>query len=104
MIQSGKFDSLVMNIKKIANYTSNFIIRRIIEFFGIIILILGTLLFISLISYSPEDPNFIFPNNTEIRNFLGYRGSFTSDLFFSIYWFNLIFNTHHINHHWYKYI
>ncbi len=82
MIQSGKFDSLVMNIKKIANYTSNFIIRRIIEFFGIIILILGTLLFISLISYSPEDPNFIFPNNTEIRNFLGYRGSFTSDLFF----------------------
>ena len=40
MIQSGKFDSLVMNIKKIANYTSNFIIRRIIEFFGIIILIL----------------------------------------------------------------
>ena len=37
-------------------------------------------MFVALISYSPEDPNFIFPDNTKINNFLGYHGSFTSDL------------------------
>ena len=30
--------------------------------------ILGILLFAALISYSPDDPNFIFPKNTEIKN------------------------------------
>jgi len=39
-------------------------------------------LLISLASFSPDDPNFIFPDNTIIKNFLGFRGSFTSDLFF----------------------
>ena len=36
----------------------------------------------SLISYSPNDPNFIFPENTEINNFIGFKGSYTSDLLF----------------------
>ena len=40
------------------------------------------MLLLSLISYSPEDPNFIFPDNTEIKNILGFQGSFISDLFF----------------------
>ena len=35
---------------------------------------------ISLISYSPNDPNFIFPDNTEITNFLD-LGYYISDLF-----------------------
>jgi S-DNA-T family DNA segregation ATPase FtsK/SpoIIIE len=35
-----------------------------------------------LFTYSPEDPNFIFPDNTEIKNFFGFEGSFISDLFF----------------------
>ena len=39
-------------------------------------------MFISLLSYSPEDPNFIFPENTEIKNLLGFRGSYISDIFF----------------------
>ena len=82
MIQSGKFDSLKMNIKKIANTALEFTINRLIEILGIFIILLGILLFISLISYSPEDPNFIFPENTEIKNILGFQGSFTSDLFF----------------------
>ncbi len=71
-----------MNIRKITNYTINFILKRLMELIGIIIIVLGILLFISLISYSPEDPNFIFPENSEIKNFLGFRGSLTSDLFF----------------------
>ena len=81
MIQSGKFDSFNMNIKKLTNSVAIFIINRLIEIFGLIISILGILLLISLISYSPSDPNFIFPENTEIKNFLGFRGSYISDLF-----------------------
>ena len=71
-----------MNIRNITKYTINFLLKRLMELIGIIIVILGILLLISLISYSPEDPNFIFPENLEIKNFLGFRGSFTSDLFF----------------------
>ena len=71
-----------MNIKKITLDTSLFVGRRLTEIFGIFTLITGFYLLISLISYSPEDPNFIFPENTEIKNLLGVRGSYISDLFF----------------------
>tara|TARA_Y100000590_G_scaffold446475_1_gene580250 strand:+ start:2300 stop:4390 length:2091 start_codon:yes stop_codon:yes gene_type:complete len=71
-----------MNIKKIANIALEFTINRLMEILGIIVLILGILLFATLISYSPEDPNFIFPENTEIKNLLGFQGSYISDLFF----------------------
>ncbi len=82
MIQSVKFDSLDMNIKKITQETSLFIVRRLTEISGILILVAGVFLFISLFTYSAEDPNFIFPENTEIKNLLGVRGSYISDLFF----------------------
>ncbi|HJN84233.1 MAG TPA: DNA translocase FtsK 4TM domain-containing protein [Candidatus Pelagibacter bacterium] len=71
-----------MEIKKILKNTSNFFIKRFIEVFGFFISILSILLLLSLLSYSPEDPNFIFPGNTEIKNILGFKGSFISDLFF----------------------
>ena len=82
MIQSDKFDSLNMNIKKIVNITLLFIAKRLTEIFGFLILSAGIFLFVSLVSYSPEDPNFIFPENTEIKNLLGFRGSYISDIFF----------------------
>ena len=82
MIQSGKFDSSNMDIKKLGNSILIFIIKRLIEIFGVLILIFGILLLISLISYSPSDPNFIFPENTKIKNILGFQGSYVSDLFF----------------------
>ena len=82
MIQSGIFDSSAMDIKNIANSIVNFVIKRLIEISGILVSILGLLLLLSLISYSPEDPNFIFPENTQIKNLLGFKGSYTSDLFF----------------------
>ena len=82
MIQSGKFDSSKMNIKKIANTTLQFTINRLIEILGLIILIVGLLLIVALASYYPSDPNFIFPENTEIKNLLGFQGSYISDLFF----------------------
>jgi len=82
MIQSGKFDSSKMNIKKIANTALQFTINRLIEILGLIILIVGLLLIVALASYYPSDPNFIFPENTEIKNLLGFQGSYISDLFF----------------------
>ena len=71
-----------MNIKKTANLLLNFTVKRLAEIFGILIFLIGLSLFISLSTYSPEDPNFIFPENTEIKNLLGFHGSFVSDLFF----------------------
>ena len=71
-----------MNIKKIANTTLQFTINRVIEILGASVIITGLLLLIALISYSPSDPNFIFPRDTEIHNVLGFYGSYISDLFF----------------------
>ena len=81
MIQSDIIDSY-MDIKKIANLLLNFARRRLAEILGIIVFISGILLFVALITYSPEDPNFIFPDNTVIKNLLGFQGSLVSDLFF----------------------
>ena len=81
MIQRYIFDSYAMDIKKLGNSILIFITKRLIEISGVIITILGVLLFLALISYSPEDPNFIFTENLEIKNYLGFQGSYTSDLF-----------------------
>ena len=71
-----------MNIKNIANTVLEFTIKRLIEISGLVLLLLGFLLLVALISYSPDDPNFVFSENTEIKNFLGFHGSYVSDLFF----------------------
>ena len=71
-----------MDIKNTASLLINFIVRRITEILGICIFSSGIFLFLALLTYSPEDPNFIFPDNTEIQNILGFQGSFISDLFF----------------------
>ena len=71
-----------MIFKNYINKISDFIIKRLAELVGIFLIVTSILLFISLISYSPEDPNFIFPENQEIKNFLGFRGSFIADIFF----------------------
>ena len=81
MIQSDKFDSPKMNIKKLGNSVLIFTIKRLIEVIGIFIFCLGILLFLALVSYSPTDPNFIFPKNAVINNLLGFQGSYISDLF-----------------------
>ena len=70
-----------MNIKEITDKSLDFAIKRIAEFFGLGLMILSFLLFVALLTYSPEDPNFIFPLNTQINNLLGFKGSYTSDLF-----------------------
>src|SRR5210317_2043142 len=74
-----------MEFKKLANNTINFGINRIIEAAGIAFVIIGLLLLVSLATFSPDDPNFIFPDNTEIKNLLGFNGSYTADLFFQTF-------------------
>ena len=71
-----------MKLKILANNALKFSANRVIEIVGVIIFIAGLLLLASLITFSPDDPNFIFPKDSEIKNILGFRGSFTSDIFF----------------------
>jgi len=71
-----------MNIKQFMNKTVDFTIKIIVELLGLVFVGIAVLLFVALISYSPEDPNFIFNENTEIKNLLGIQGSYISDLFF----------------------
>ena len=73
-----------MKIFKIAEKVSNYLVLRFIELFGILIIFTSIFLFISLLSYSPEDPNFIFPKNTIIKNFLE-----SKEVSFQIYFFSL---------------
>ena len=78
-----------MNIKKTANLLLNFAIKRLAEILAL--LFLCRINVINRINnYSPEDPNFIFPENTEIKNLLGFQGSFISDLFFQSSWTNCL--------------
>ncbi len=70
-----------MNINKIIYNFFVFVVNRLIEIFGVITSIFGILLLLALISYSPDDPNFIFPENTNIKNLLGFQGSYISDIF-----------------------
>ena len=71
-----------MNIRKTADLLFNFAIKRLAEIFGITVFLAGAMLFLALITYSPNDPNFIFPQNTKIENLMGFYGSFVSDLLF----------------------
>jgi len=74
-----------MEFKKLANNTINFGINKIIETAGIALVVIGLLLLVSLATFSPDDPNFIFPDNIEIKNLLGFNGSYTADLFFQTF-------------------
>ena len=71
-----------MKIKNFIDNTTKFVLKRLSELVGLILLGLSILLLISLISYSPEDPNFIFPENAEIKNLLGIKGSFAADILY----------------------
>ena len=72
MIQSGIIDSY-MDIKKTANLFIDFASKRLDEISGLLLFFLGLALFVALFTYSPEDPNFIFPENTVIKNFLALK-------------------------------
>ncbi len=81
MIQSYKIDYLKMDIKNLSIKTLDFTIKRIAEIIGIVMAVASILLFLALFTYSPDDPNFIFTENTSVKNLLGFKGSYISDLF-----------------------
>ena len=91
-----------MEIKKIAKNSFDFVINRLIELLGLCVAALGLLLLISLISYSPEDPNFIFTGEKEIKNILGFKGSVISDFFFPVNWTNFNSGCSHNFHNRHK--
>ena len=68
-----------MDFKNSIEKIKNFTVKRLIEFIGIFLLILAFLVIISLISYNPNDPNFIYSQDIVIKNFLGINGSIGAD-------------------------
>ena len=65
---------------QILTKANNFIKKRLIELTGISLILVGIFLFVSIFTYSPNDPNFIYtPENTEIKNIGGFYGSVVSD-------------------------
>ena len=63
---------------ELINKIGTFCVNRLAELVGIIIVLASIFIFASLVTYSPEDPNFIFPENTLIKNLMGSKGSFIS--------------------------
>jgi len=64
------------------NYSKifSFLKKRIIEIIGLLTILLSFFLLLSLFTYSPGDPNFIFSGNIKIHNLFGFYGSVISDL------------------------
>ncbi len=71
-----------MNFADFLTKTKDFLIRRITELFALIIIFFSISILISLITYSPSDPNFIKNDTSEIQNLLGFKGSVVSDFLF----------------------
>ena len=80
---------------KVSENIKNFIKNRFYEIFGLILIVLSVLLFATLITYSPNDPNFIEKSTDKIQNILGLYGSISSDFLLqsfgliSTYWFSI---------------
>ena len=60
---------------------NNFIKKRLIESLGIVLVLFSFFLFSSIVTWHPDDPNFIYNSeSTEIKNIGGFYGSVISDL------------------------
>jgi len=70
-----------MSIKSLLQNISSFIINRLIQLFGIVLTATSILLVIALLTYTASDPNFVYSNNNQIQNVLGFYGSVVSDFF-----------------------
>ena len=71
-----------MNLSNLSKKILEFTLNRVIDIIGILVIIVSIFLLLSIISYSPDDPNFLFPESTNINNLFGFYGSYTSDIFF----------------------
>ena len=71
-----------MKLTSFLEKTKVFLFRKITEFFGLVVIIFSILILIAIASYSPNDPNFLINKSDNINNWLGFRGSVTSDFIF----------------------
>ena len=62
--------------------TKEFLIKRLTELLALTIIVFSAALMTALVSYSPDDPNFIIDQNIEVQNVLGFRGSIISDFLY----------------------
>ena len=68
-----------MNINFL-NSVTNFIKKRTIELVGLLLISISLALTVSFISYTPNDPSFVYGDqNSIIQNYLGLYGSIISD-------------------------
>ena len=51
-----------------------FIFNRLIEIFAIGLFLLAILLSLAVVTYTPDDPNFIFSEGQKVKNLLGING------------------------------
>ena len=62
------------------NSVTNFLKKRTFEFVGFLLILTSIILFIAFITYSPEDPSFLYGDkNTFVKNFFGIYGSIIAD-------------------------
>ena len=67
---------------QILSKVNYFVKNRLIELSGVLVVLFAIFLFVSISTYFPSDPNFIYtPENIEIKNFGGFYGSVVSDFF-----------------------
>ena len=79
MIQSYLIDLKKMNTQILMRINA-FIKNRVIELLGSLMALTSIFLLLSISSYSPSDPNFIYnPEGGEINNLGGFYGSVASD-------------------------
>ena len=60
--------------------TSRFLRRRAIQLAGVVLLALATVLALSLIGYTPNDPSFTTANSQSVANLAGLPGAYAADL------------------------
>tara|TARA_B100000029_G_scaffold228697_1_gene226361 strand:- start:1003 stop:3132 length:2130 start_codon:yes stop_codon:yes gene_type:complete len=81
---------------QIVTNINNFVKKRLIESLGVLLVLISVFLLVSIVSYSPSDPNFIYsPENVQIKNVGGFYGSVISDFFLQslgLVSFLLVFN------------
>ena len=59
---------------------NSFVKNRLIELIGVLSILFSIFLLLSLLTYSPDDPNFIYsPDSIKIKNLGGFYGSVISD-------------------------
>jgi len=67
---------------KTLNTLTKFVNDRVIELLGIVLVISSVFLLLSIMTYTPSDPNFLYtPEENNVSNLLGTKGSFVSDFF-----------------------